>query len=117
MEGDGHIGFVEAVVGIEQGEGDARFLVGEQKDLVEGLVETFFVGQEGETAGTVELVLEVVGVAYADDEGLHHGAAFVHLAGHVADVAVALIEAVGDDEDDVADMVAAWEVLKGAVEG
>ena len=45
VEGDGHIGFVEAVVGIEQGEGDACFLVGEQEDFVEGLVETFFVGQ------------------------------------------------------------------------
>ena len=57
-------------------------------------------------------MLEVCRVADADDEGLHHSAALLYLVRHLADVAPAVVHAVGDDEDDVAGFAVAGEVVE-----
>jgi len=116
-KGYGDVGLVGLVVVVQQVEGEACFLVGEEEDLVEGFGIAFFVGEEGEAPGAVGWVLEVGGAADAEDEGLDYGSALVDVLRHLADVAVAFVEAVGDDEDDVAGVGVAGEVVERAVEG
>ena len=117
VEGDGDVGLVGAVVLVNEGEGEECVLVGEEEDLVQGLVETFLVAEHSEVTGAVGLLLEVVGTAYADDEGLDDSAALLNTLSHIAEVAVGVVHAVGDDEDDVAGVVVFGEVFERAVEG
>ena len=117
VEGDGDVGLVWAVVLVDEREGEECVLVGEEEDFVQGFVEAFFSAEQGEVSGAVGLLLEIVGAAYADDEGLDDGTALLYVFCHVAYVAVAVVHAIGDDEDDVAGVVVFRKVFQRAVEG
>ena len=62
-------------------------------------------------------MLEVVWAADADDESLDYGAALLDALCHIAEVAVGVVHAIGDDEDDVAGVVVFGKVFERAVEG
>ena len=79
---------------------------------MQGLVEAFFSGEQGEVTCAVGLLLEVVGTANADDEGLDDGAALLNPLCHIAEIAVGVVHSVGDDEDDVAGVVVFGEVFE-----
>ena len=79
---------------------------------MQGFGEKLLVGNKGKTSGTVQFLLEIVGIADADNETLGDGAALLYLPSHLADTALAVVKAVGDDKDDVAGLFVAGEILQ-----
>ena len=79
----------------------ASLLLGNLEDVVERLGVLLFVGNGGELAGTVQIFVERL-VTDAQDKSLDNYAAHLYLTRHLANVSVAVVDAVGDDKDDVA---------------
>ena len=71
------------------------------ENVIEHFCVVFLIGDVSEFAGTIETMLEVLLVAYTQNERLYDDATHLYLAGHVADVAVTVVHAVGDNQDDI----------------